>query len=421
MLTTTNPYRRVLDNGFVLKSIHDLYDVERLASFNGQIFDLDVLGFTRSLILHHPLTRPEQWLYVEDESSGQILSSLALIPWQWRYEDVTLKVGEMGIVGTLESHRNQGLVRTLVARFKELLHEGEFDLSPIQGIPYFYRQFGYEYAIPLESGWQIELRNIPDESGEKLSVRMATVGDLPVLMRLYDEANTHLDISTVRSEDVWRYQFDHTAGTYSEGETWLILDAKNQIIGYYRIAYHGFGTGLIVSETSRLNLTHAKALLHHLKSIAVEWNKPYIRLNLPLTNDLLRAARGWSAYDSGSYAWQIHLVDVARLLRKLTPVLERRIAPTSFCGLDEKVIINLYREAFELDFDRGKLRAVNALGFQDGGEIRIPPMLLTPLVLGYRSREELAHMYPDVSIGGQSRQLIDVLFPRLESFIFTNY
>jgi len=376
---------------------------------------------TRSLILHHPLTRPEHWLYVEDESTQQIVSSLALIPWQWRCEDVALKAGEMGIVGTLEAYRNRGLVRELIVRFKELLREGEFDLSHIQGIPYFYRQFGYEYALPLEASWQLELRNIPGAPNENFNFRRAAVDDIPVLQGLYEAANANLSISTVRSKGIWQFILEQTTETFAEGELWLVLNAENQIVGYIRILYHGFGTGLIVSESSHLDTSSAEALLSWLKTAAVERNKPYVRLNLPVTSDLLRMARGWGAYDAWTYAWQIHLVDVVRLLRKLTPVLERRIASSIFAGLSKKIVINLYREAFELDFDGGKLRAINSLGFYDGGEIRIPPMLLTPLILGYRSREELAYIHPDLSVSGQARHLVDTLFPHMESFIFSNY
>ena len=129
----------------------------------------------------------------------------------------------------------------------------------------------------------------------------------------------------------------------------------------------------------------------------------------------------WGATNPGTYAWQIHLVDVGRLLRKLAPVLERRINASPFNGLSQKVIVNLYREAFELHFEGGKLLAVNNIGFNDGGEIRIPPMQFTQLVLGYRSHEELRQNYPDVAVWGQVRLLVDVLFPKMDSFIYSIY
>jgi predicted N-acetyltransferase YhbS len=422
MLNFTTTYRHSLDNNLVLKSLANQNDVDRLAAFNGQIFGQDVFEMTRSLILNHPPARPEYWLFIEDESSGQIVSSLALIPWQWRYEDVMLKAGEMGIVGTLEAYRNKGLIRTLDRRFKELLRRDDFDLTHIQGIPYFYRQFGYEYALPLNAAWEIELHNIPAPAVESpYQFRLASVDDIPVLTRLYDEAVGSLDISTVRETDIWRCIFEQPSGSALESEVWLMLDAAQQIVGYWRITEHGFGSGLHVSEASRLGNVTAIALLQHLKAAALERNKPNIRLDLPDNHDLVQVARGWGAHDMGSYAWQIHLVDVARLLRKLAPVLERRIAASLFARLSQKVNLNLYRETFELHFEGGKLLAVTNIGFQESGDIRIPPPLLTPLLLGYRSREELCKSHPDVAIWGQAQHLIDVLFPKMRGFIYSNY
>ena len=169
MFLPTQPYRKELGNGLILKSVADERDAERLAAFNAVIHDEGVAAMARALIFHHPNTRPEHWLFVENEPTGQVVSSLCLIPWTWRYEDVALKAGEMGIVGTLEAYRHRGLIRALVARFDELLREGGYDLSHIQGIPYFYRRFGYEYAIPLEAGLRVEPYLIPDAPSDKPS------------------------------------------------------------------------------------------------------------------------------------------------------------------------------------------------------------------------------------------------------------
>ncbi|MBZ0291895.1 MAG: GNAT family N-acetyltransferase [Anaerolineae bacterium] len=424
MLNSATPYSRPLDNGLILKSIADAQDAERIVAFNGHIFGDGVAAMTRSLIFHHPASKPEYWLFIEDETTGQVVSSLALIPWQWRYEDITLKAGEMAIVGTLEAYRNRGLIRAQVAHFQELLRDDEFDLSQIQGIPYFYRQFGYEYALPLEPQWQIELRNIPDQSEEAKGLyhfRRATLEDVPTLMRLYDEANAPLQISTVRNEAVWHFMLSHTADSELDGEIWLMLDAGDAIVGYWRIALDGFGTGLIVSETSRLKAEQSQWLLGWLNTTAIERDKPYVRFNLPVTNDLLTLAQCFGAYDTHTYAWQIHLVDPTKLLRKLGPVLERRIASSIFSGMSRTFVINLYQKAIEVCFEHGKLSSVQSIRFSGWGDIRIPPLLLAPLLLGYRSREELSHVYPDLGASGEYRHLVDVMFPRLEAFIYTNY
>lgn len=423
MLTQTTPYTRPLGNNLILKSVRDKADAQRLAGFNGQIFGEGVTEMTRSLIYNHPHTRLEHWLYIEDEATGQIVSALSLIPWVWRYEDVTLQCGEMGVVGTLPEYRKRGLIRTLVSRHKELLREGDYDLSNIQGNPYFYRQFGYEYALPLEANYHLELHNLPDapsEAAASFGIRRATPDDIPALMALYDEAAKQLSISAVRDAATWQYQIEGVTGD-TETEFWLVTDAGGKPAGYWRIALQGFGAGLIVCEASRMNAPAAEAVLVKLKAFAVERGKPDIRLNLPANCDLIQLGKAWQVHYEGAYAWQIQIVDVAGLLRKIAPVLERRIANSPFNGLDEHVIINLYREAFDLHFEHGKLVRVGALGFSERGEINIPPLLFAPLLLGYRSREELAAMYPDVSCWPRAKVLVDVLFPKMEAFIYSGY
>lgn len=430
MLTRTTSYRKTLEGSLVCKSVAGERDVARLAAFNGLIHGQGVDDMTRELILNHPDTRPEQWLYVEDEAMGQVVSSLCLIPWTWRCQGIALKAGEMGIVGTLEPYRGRGLVRALVGRFKELLREGGYDLSQIQGIPYFYRQFGYEYAMPLEGGWQVGLHHIPDPGDGEATpyvFRLATDRDIPVLVRLYDEAAHDLDIHAVRSEAEWRYLLGPSTKTETDAETWLITDEGGRVMGYARVPKGGFGRGLIVNEVSRLNLESALAALRFFRKLSMERGKPYIRLNLPQGCALIQTARYLGAHDAGRYAWQIYLVDVARLLRKLGPVFERRLAASPLAGLSKTVCIDLYREAFDLQFEGGKLLAVEPAGSHGGVTqpqgipIRMPPPLLAPLLLGYRSSEELARTYPDFSADGEGQLLAETLFPRLASFIYTIY
>lgn len=421
MFTSATPYHRSLGNGLTLKSVSDPRDVERIAALNAQVFGPNEAVFGTALLMHHPLTKPEYWLFVEDDATQQAVSTLVLVPWTWRYEDVAITSGEMGIVATLESYRGKGLVRALAARHHELLRQDDFDLSHIQGIPYFYRQFGYEYAMPLDVYWHIEPRQLPNPSSAAYRFRLATAEDIPVLMWLYEESMSALDICTTRDESIWRYLFGESLATVLNAETWLVVDSHQTPAGYFRLPAHGFGDGLIVGETSRMSTDMGEAVLAYLKQVAQQRNKPYVRLALPDSNDLLKVARGFGARDDGHYPWQMHIVDVARLLRKLAPVLERRLAASLFAGMTRTVVLNLYREAFELCFEAGKLKAVHALGFKDGGDIRLPPLLLAPLLLGYRSRTELSAMYPDIGIYGPMQHLVDVLFPKLASFIHTVY
>jgi predicted N-acetyltransferase YhbS len=418
---TETPYRQPLGDGLWLRTAADRRDVERVAEFNGAIHGPGVAPMTHNLFIHHPHTRGKDLVFIEEEHDHQIVSSLCLIPWTWRYEGVAIPAGEMGIVGTLESHRGRGLVRAQVDYFKRRLHERGCLLSPIQGIPYFYRQFGHEYALPLEGGLRLEIRHVPDPPDAPFTFRLATGDDLPALLRHYDEAAKDLAIHAVRDTATWRYLLAHTDGTETECENWIIQDADGHVAGTMRLPKHHFGQELVVGEVSRLGFEAALAVLHHLKTLAVARDKPGIRLNLPAHCTLMRLARSLGAHDLGTYAWQIHVPDFAALLRALAPVLERRVARSPFAGLSRDVRLGLYRETILLRFVAGKLTEVANLSPTADEAIRLPPLQFVPLVLGYRTWEELRAARLDVSVAPTWRLLMETLFPRLASFIYSTY
>jgi hypothetical protein len=43
------------------------------------------------------------------------------------------------------------------------------------------------------------------------------------------------------------------------------------------------------------------------------------------------------------------------------------------------------------------------------------------LVLGYRKLDELRDAWPDIVIKAESRRIIDALFPKMESYLYTPY
>ncbi|MBN1977241.1 MAG: GNAT family N-acetyltransferase [Anaerolineae bacterium] len=411
-----------LENGLILRTAN-ADDVERVAAFNGKIHGELVETMTSRLFLHHPNTHLDDLIFVEDEQSGEVVSSLCLIPWTWRCEDVEIPAGEMGIVGTLEGYRGRGLIRKQVEVFKQRLRERGCLLSQIQGIPYYYRQFGYEYALPLEPWLTLQARQIPDPPEPAFTFRQAALDDVSTLVRLYDEAAQDLAIHAARDEAIWRYLLANTKGTEMERDTLLIQYPGGQTAGYACIPHHHFGEDLNVNEVSRLSYDAALATLQHVKQLCIERQKPGIRLNLALGCTLAQVALSLGGRDDGAYAWQIHVPDVAALLRALAPVLERRVAASPLAGLTQDVRMCLYRETIRLRFAAGKVTEVANVGFTTwhAEPIRFPPLQFVPLVLGYRTWQELKAAFPDVDVAPGSRLLVDTLFPKTESFIYTVY
>jgi hypothetical protein len=415
-------HSRELGGGLRLRSVADAADVERVAAFDALIHGEGTAPTWRAWMAEHPHARPEGWLLVEEIATGRVVASLCLLPWRLRLAGVELRSAEMGVVGTLEEYRGRGLQRALNARFDELLREGGFDLSHIQGIPYFYRQFGYEYALPLEAWWRLELYMAPEAApAPGYSCRRAELADVPTLARLYDRAAEALDLVALRDEAAWRYMLGPGLDTETGAETWLVGDGAGAPAGYFRVARHGFGEGLIVAEASLLAPGAALAALAQIRQIAHEWRKPYLRLNLPADTPLVTAARGLGGYDGRAYAWQVRLPNPAGLLRKLAPVFERRLAASAYAGHTGDFVISLYRQAIALRFEGGRLASVMPPGPEAGPDLRLPPPLLAPLILGHRGVDEMAHMYPDAIVAGSARALAEILFPRLRAWLYQQY
>lgn len=421
MLSSSEPpLRQDIGDGLIMRTTADRADLERVAKGGGLIHGVGVEAMVRNLFLHHPNTSGRDLIFVEDTASGEVASSLCVIPWSLHYEGVALPAGEMGCVWTLPAYRRRGLVRRQVEFFNQRLRERGCLLSHIQGIPYYYRQFGYEYALPLEGGLRLTLREAPTIEVSGFTFRAAGKDDLPTLMRLYDEAAQDLAIHTVRDEAIWHYLLTRTADSDMECADWLIEDSKGTAVGYFRLPKLHFGDELMVSEVSRLSHDAALATLDHLRMLAERAGAPGIRLNVPATCALTRAARPFTMHDGSTYSWQIMVPDMTALLRALAPVLERRIATSAFAGLTQDVEICLYRETIALRFHEGRLEVAN-LGFQERGPIAFPPLQFVPLLLGQRSWDEQKRAYPDVYVAPSHRLLVETLFPKLSAFLYTVY
>lgn len=407
--------------GLVMRTVASPEDVERVAAFDAAIHGATTEATWRALMTLHPERSLAAWLLVEEGAGGPVVASLCLLPWRLHYQGVELRAAEMGVVGTLETQRGRGLQRLLNRRFDELLRAGGYQLSHIQGIPYFYRQFGYEYAMPLEAWWRLETHMLPVEPPAGYSCRLATLDDLAALMALYDEAARALDIAALRDEAVWRYLLGPGLDTILAAPTWVIADGAGRVVGSMRIARHGFGDGLIVAEASLLAPEAAMAALATLRRLTIEADKPFVRLNLPAETPLVTVARGLGAYDGGAYAWQVRLPEPVGLLRALAPAFEARLRDSIYAGLTRELVIGLYREAIALRFVAGRLAGVAAVAPGTPADLRLPPPLLAPLVLGHRTLTEIAHMYPDASAARSSEPLVACLFPRLRSWLYQPY
>ena len=420
---------------YFLRRAEGKKDASKLRVFFNEIFKPEKVGvFAENLLLHFPKMKDRYWFIAEEKNSGEIAAACALLPWQWKMDNITLKVAEMGIVGTGESHRHQGLMRRLRSELMGVVKSEGYELVGIQGIPGFYDKLGFRYALPLCSHIDLPLHSVVSDVPEGFCIRPASMDDIPFLMEgeaLFSSANF---ISAFRDGDDWAYLLSD--GQVTEyGSDFLVFSNSDGDKGYLRISRQGFGSGLIVSEASE-TMSHslARAALSHCRRLADEREKPYIRLDLHPEAPLSKIAIASGASSDETYAWQIYIPDILSLLNKMSPVLEKRISDGPFRAYSGKVKLDLFDESFDILWEKGHVTKICS-GDNSESDVHfcVHRELFPALCLGHRSWRELrknrpdifpamAHVGPRVNrVSDITGQFIDQLFPPKRSWIYEQY
>jgi predicted N-acetyltransferase YhbS len=444
-----------MDNGHYktegIKSMHSNYRIRRAESpddarklrdhFDKIFLPEEVGAFAETIFLHLPGMKNERWFIAVEEDSGEIAAAFALIPWTWEMAGTKLKVAEMGIVGTGEAHRNKGLMRILSREFDATLEEEGFDLAVVQGIPGFYRRFGYYYSIPLEPHIDIPLHLVPDSTGDgdgdggAYDFRLAGTEDAPFLVEEDERYRRSNFLSVFRDERVWRYLLTFSPKIACGSEFWIMEGRKTEERYYFRISRQGFGAGLIVSEISeKISDDALTSLFAFCKKKCAERYKPFIRLNLALESTAAKTAISFGASVGRPYAWQIKIPDKKRFLIKIAPILEARLKESSLASFSGILRLDFYREQIDLIWSQGRLESVTSGGEEEcSNTLFLSEDLFSALVLGHRTWRELQRVRPDIfpamlyvgsgtdGASDKTARLIDALFPAERSWIYEQY
>jgi N-acetylglutamate synthase-like GNAT family acetyltransferase len=411
-----------LENGLVLRSVRDETDIHRYVEFNTTYNNPNEGRNTGILLRYYPGTQSENFWLIEQPETGQIVATTCLIPWEMEFEGIQLRAAQLEQVLSHPDFRRQGLIKILVRRFMQAVQERGLDLSFIWGIPYYYRQYGYTYAIEGNCYESLPSARIPDTSqagNNPYSFRQATLSDCQVLTDLYRQCMHPYALTLTRTPQHWRYLLE-----YSHFPVELIERASSgQAVGYLGACTHPDIPGFSVVESGLTDAQVTLPALQHLKTRT----SGDVQIFWPQGSALARMARNLGSNPVVVGQWLFNIPNLAQFLVKLAPVFEQRLAGSGFADLTQELIINLFRQAYQLSFTAGKLTNVQSLGFvdssmgADGGDLCIPPDAFVRLLLAYRSLDELLDAWPDIIVKPQARSLLEALFPKKPSYLYATY
>lgn len=409
-----------LDETLVLHGVRDEADARRFAAFNATVNGADQGATCAALLHHHPTAAWDGFVIVEDERSGEIVSTTCLIPWRLNLGGVSLTAAMLEMVVTHPDYRRRGLVRRQIDYFHQRADGQGFDLCIIEGIPYYYRQFGYAYALDHWAADALPTAWIPPGAPD-VRLRRATPADIPALLSYYADSVAALGLHTQRNAEEWRYLLQ--AAAYP---TYLVepTDRSSQAtaVGYVCGWQGDDQQRVTLVENALPSAAAALGVLRLCKPLA-----PMLNLGWPQQGTLAQMGRTLGAQPHSGDQWLIRIPNLLQLLLKLAPVWAERLQDAGWAHFTGDLVLNLYRQAFRLRFADGSLAGVDALGFVDasmgaeGGDLCLPPDAFTRLLFGYRSLDELRDAWPDILVQPAQRHLIDALFPKIASYVWLQY
>lgn len=381
----------------------------------------------------HPTTRAGDFTVVEDVRAGKIVSSLCEIPQTWSYGGISFGCGRIEHVGTDPAYRRRGLIRAQLDVIHALsASKGEL-MQSITGIPWYYRQFGYEYAIDLSYGRVVSAPQANRESKFQYCVRPLTESDHAFVRSVYDHNAQRQPFSVVRSDEHWAWEFSGRTTDSAVYKPWLIIaDAAQSPVGYI----HHFP----LLSTTKPHLWHLVV-----NQCAIDSGESYVNVVPDLPPGLSKYVRaqgnngqvgefaqpgeivfmlgrddplyaglqGSGRSSSWGNAWYIRIPDLAAYLRHLRPALEKHLLGTPAEGYTGALTLDFYQSGLRLDFERGKITDIENLNHREIGasDASFPCLTFLQLLGGRRTVDELKESYPDCTATPVAQALLTALFP----------
>jgi GNAT superfamily N-acetyltransferase len=437
---------RALGDGLVLRFAAPA-DAEPLAQFNGRVFGRERFDELLAAYVRHYMSEshrvigPSNVLLVEDTRTDKIVSTMILIPQTWTYAGIPFGVGRPEAVATDPEYRRRGLIREQFQVIHALSEAMGHLVQGITGIPWYYRQFGYEYALDLGGGRICYFSNIPtlkEDETEPYRLRAMTDDDIPFVAPLYDRNCARSLVACPRPEWLWRYLLDNSPEARAYRVPLQIIEtvhANNagsstdgRAVGYMDASHDIWQECAVVGELAVAERQSLRAVM----PTVLRWMKAHgevesARQNKPVNGIYFSMGREHPVYDAVPdllprtrlpYGWYIRVADVPRFVRHIALVLDTRLACSTMAGYSGELKISEYRRGFRFVFENGKLAtAENWEPIESEVQAGFPPLVFLQLLFGCKSLMELRAAYPDCWARDETAVLLDALFPKQYSCV----
>jgi hypothetical protein len=420
-------------------------DAEPLSEFNAKWLSHDgpdepeepLAAWTRDVFTKpHPTFSPELATIVEDANTGAIVSSIILFPQTWTYAGIPFGVGRPELIATHPDYRKRGLVRLQMETVHDWSAELGHRMQVITGIPWFYRQFGYEMGLDLTGGRIAFPDTVPElqkDADEPYRFRRAETDDIDFITGCYASECRRDLIACEKDADLWEYELTgRSAGNGVRMEIGMITDTDGTPAGCFAHPGHLWGKTLGLhffgAAPGRSWLDLAPPMMRHLertgRSFAADAEGSSFKeifFNLGTNHPVFDVLPNAFPRERRPYAWYVRVADVPGFLEHIRPALEERLAGSSLAGYSGEVKIGFYRSGVLLKLNEGRFESIESWQpvVDDEGHLRFPDLTFLSLLCGRRSFDELADFYADCfATKDEYAALMRAMFPKQTSNVW---
>jgi hypothetical protein len=394
-----------------------------------------IAAWVEDLLAGHPSVVPDDFLVAEDSATGRPVASLVGLRQDWSLTGVRLPVAQVELVGTAPEHRGNRLTERLFASLHQRYAANGVPVQIIEGIPYFYRRLGYDYALANDGAPTVPAAALPgtgdrpDDSCGSLTVRRATVADADDLADIDRRLAGGDALVCPRDAEVWRYEIAGRRPADIARRVVAVLvhgaDVRGYLVHTARLSTAGELTVVAAACTRPADWPRAAAAMHaHLahtgRRYEASTGQPFAAVRLILDPDHPLARLGPPGVPRRPRGWYVRTGDPVDLLARQLPLLRDRWQAADLRWHEPALTIDMYGCAARLEFTDGELTAVTAIrgavspSTDPQTHAAIPPGALLQLTLGHRTLAEVLDTWPDCLLRDRlTEHFLTTAFPQV--------